>query len=258
MSQATTTVRHAARGAETEPHTEGPGATRIFASVVGTLAALAGIEHGVGEILQGSVPPESIVIESWPASEAFEILGGEPAMTVVPNLVATGILAIAVSVILGVWAVGFADRRRGGLVLILLSLLLFLVGGGFGPPLIGVIAGIAATGIGAVPRRRPGTLGRALGTAWAWILGAAVLGYLGLVPGIPLLATFGGVESAALVAALGLFAFAALFLALAAARARDRMVLPRESFSREAGWPVPASPGPTYGPGGGERHDGGG
>ena len=73
-------------------------ATRTVVSTFGLLAGLAGIEHGLGEILQGSVGPEGPVIESWPDSKAFEILGGEPAMTVIPNLLVTGIVAVIVAV----------------------------------------------------------------------------------------------------------------------------------------------------------------
>ena len=73
-------------------------ATRTVVSTFGLLAGLAGIEHGVGEILQGSVRPEGPVIESWPDSKAFEILGGEPALTVIPNLLVTGIAAVIVAV----------------------------------------------------------------------------------------------------------------------------------------------------------------
>ena len=46
-------------------------------------AALAAVEHGVGEILQGFGPPDAVVIQSGPDSPAFASLSGEPAMTVV-------------------------------------------------------------------------------------------------------------------------------------------------------------------------------
>ena len=74
-----------------------PRATKITVAVLGLLVAFAGIEHGVGEIMQGPVAPESLVIESWRDVTAFAQLGGEPALTVIPNLVITGILAIGVS-----------------------------------------------------------------------------------------------------------------------------------------------------------------
>jgi len=198
-------------------------ATRTVVSTFGLLAGLAGIEHGVGEILQGSVRPAGPVIESWPDSKAFEILGGEPAMTVIPNLLVTGIAAVIVAVAVVVWSVRFVDRRHGGLVLILLCVLLLLVGGGFGPPLIGVIAGFGATRIGAAPRRRPGRVSQAVGRVWPWVLAAAVLGYLSLLPGTILLDQLLGVDNPGLVPALSAFSFAGLILALAAARAEDHV-----------------------------------
>ena len=197
-------------------------ATRIVVSTFGVLVALAGIEHGVGEILQGSVRPEGLAFESWADSEAFEVLSGEPAMTIVPNLLVTGILAVIAAVAVGIWSLGFVERRHGGLVLILLSVLLLLVGGGFGPPLIGVIIGIGATRIGAPSGRRPGRVFRALGGAWAWILVIGVLGYLSLVPGTVVLSAVWGVDNPALVLGFTAVAFAGLILALVAARARDR------------------------------------
>lgn len=197
-------------------------ATRTVVSTFGVLAGLVGIEHGVGEILQGSVRPEGLVIESWPDSAAFEILAGEPALTVIPNLLVAGIAAVVVSVVLALWAVRFVDRRHGGLVLILLSVLLLLVGGGFGPPLLGVIIGVGATRMGVASRRPPGRLSRAVARVWRWALGAAVLGYLSLLPGTILLNQLVGVDNPGLVYSLSTFSFAALILTLVAARAADR------------------------------------
>jgi hypothetical protein len=162
-------------------------ATHLSASTFGALAGLAGIEHGVGEILQGNRATGGIVIESWPESALFRILGGEPALTLVPNLLVTGILAVVVSLALLVWAVGFVQRRHGGLMMILLSIAMFLVGGGFGSALVGVIAGMVGTRITA-----PHTWWRAhlsvnaqrvLAAAWPWSFGAAVLAWLTLLPG---------------------------------------------------------------------------
>jgi hypothetical protein len=198
-------------------------ATRIVVSTFGAVVAFAGIEHGVGEILQGPVAPAGLAIESWPDVKAFEILGGEPAMTVVPNLLVTGVLAVIVALALGVWSVKFVERRHGGLVLIGLSVLLLLVGGGFGPPLMGIILGVAATRIGAPSRRPPGSVARAVARLWPWALGAGVLGYLGLVPGVVLLSWFFGVSDSNLVLGLIAVSFAALLVAPVAARAHDRV-----------------------------------
>ena len=122
-------------------------ATKVVISVFSIVLGLAGIEHGIGEVLQGNIAPGGIVVKSWGESTLFSILAGEPAMTVIPNLLITGALAIIVSLSIMVWAVAFVQRKNGGLVLIFLSILLLLVGGGFGPPLIGIIVGTAGTRI---------------------------------------------------------------------------------------------------------------
>ena len=69
-------------------------ATRVTVSTFGVLAGIAGIEHGIGELLQGNVAPNGLVIESWAGSELFRILAGEPAMTLIPNLLASGIRSV--------------------------------------------------------------------------------------------------------------------------------------------------------------------
>jgi hypothetical protein len=183
---------------------------------------LAGVEHGVGEFLQGSVAPDELFIMSWPDAAAMDILSGEPAMTLIPNLLVTGVLAVAVGLTVTAWSIWFAHRRHGGLMLIGLSVLLLLVGGGIAPPIMGLVVGAVAARIGTTPRRQVGRTGRALAAAWPWFLAGAVLGYLGLVPGMPL-ASLIGVTSEGMVIGLATFAFANLALALTAARAHDRM-----------------------------------
>lgn len=220
-------------------------ATRIVVSSLGTIAALAGAEHGVGEIRQGSVNPGSIWIESWPDTEAFEILSGEPAMTLIPNLAVTGVVAIVVSALLGIWAIRYIGHRRGPLVLAILSLLLMLVGGGFGPPLIGMISAVGARSIRR-PRSEPvGALRTSLAAIWPVLLAITVASYFSLVPGLVLASHWTGFESSGLTALLTLVSFAGVFLTLVAANAHDRLEA-AESRAPEAtkstGRPLPVRP----------------
>lgn len=69
-------------------------AERLVASIFGVLSGLGGITHGVDETLQGNVAPDGIVINSWTQGAIATNMGGEPAMTIVPNLMVTGILDI--------------------------------------------------------------------------------------------------------------------------------------------------------------------
>jgi hypothetical protein len=196
-------------------------ATRTAVSALGVIVGLAGLEHGVGEILQGSGQPGSVVIQSWPDSQAFAPLSGEPAMTVVPDLLVAGVLTLVLSVVVMVWSVGFAHRRHGGWILPGLSVLLLIVGGGFAPPLIGVLLAVASVRAGRTVRRQPGAVRRWLGRGWLPVLAATVAVYLAVFPGVPLLSQYAGVRSAALVSVLVACSFVGLILTLVAARAHD-------------------------------------
>jgi hypothetical protein len=117
----------------------------VLASALGIFAGLGGgVLHGIGEVLQGSVAPNGIMIEAWPA---LRVVAGEPAMTLVPNLLLTGILAIVMGIIVTIWAAMFIEHERGGLILILLSIAMLLVGGGLVPVLFGIAAGVIAAAL---------------------------------------------------------------------------------------------------------------
>ena len=137
---------------------------------------MAGIEHGYFEMVQGRVQPEGLMIASMgpPCVPAQSWNQCEPAMTIIPDFLITGILAIIFSLIIVVWSAFFVQRRHGGLVLILLSIPLLLFGGGIFPPLIGLIAGALGTRI-----HKPldpegsclsGGLLRFLAALWPWSL----------------------------------------------------------------------------------------
>jgi hypothetical protein len=201
-------------------------ATRVTVSTFGALAGLAGIEHGLGEVLQGNVAPEGVMISSWPQSELFRVLAGEPAMTIVPNLLVTGILAIFISVVFLVWATIFVQRKHGGLVLIALSVVMLLVGAGFGPPILGIIVGVAATRINAPFRwwRTHLSTGssRLLSNLWPWCFVAGVIAWLLLLPGTIILDFFFGVNIPdVIVYVLTLCAFGLLLLTVSAGFAYD-------------------------------------
>jgi hypothetical protein len=83
-----------------------------LSSTLGILAGIMAIEHGIGEVLEGYRPTESVFILSWPNSAFFEIMSGEPAMTVIPNYLVTGLLAILFSSIFLVLFVKSSHERK--------------------------------------------------------------------------------------------------------------------------------------------------
>ncbi len=200
-------------------------ATRVLASTIGAFMALGGIEHGIGEILQGPVAPDGLMILSWPRSEFFQSLGGEPAMTVIPNMLVTGVLAILVSTAMLSWSVLFIHRKHGGLIMILLSIAALLVGGGIFPPVFGILIGAIATKIHSPLtwwRTHLSTgIRRFLAKLWPWSYGICVTAWLCVLPGVPLMETVFGVYSLTVTLAIMCIALGTFLLTIFAGFAHD-------------------------------------
>jgi hypothetical protein len=205
-------------------------ATRVLISTFGAFVGLSGIEHGLGELLQGNVPPAGIFFPSWPDAAFFHVLAGEPAITLLPNLLITGILAIFFSTLYLICAVGFVHRKYGGLALIGLSVVMLPVGAGVFPPVLGLLIGLAATRLqGSLTwfklHLSPG-LRSALMKLWPWSFGACLLAWLGMLPGVPVLDYFFGINNPDLIFALLLGMFGFLFLTVISGVARDEFIKP--------------------------------
>src|SRR5574342_868342 len=124
-------------------------ATKSVATWFGITAGVGGLEHGYFEILQGSTKPQGLMIASMgPPCVPEEIWNTcEPAMTVIPNFLITGILSVILGLLILVWSAGIVSRKNGGMVLLLLSVASLLFGGGIFPPLIGIVGGAAGVKI---------------------------------------------------------------------------------------------------------------
>ena len=159
-------------------------ATRIVATWLGLVAGIAGLEHGYFEILQGNTRPASLAFSSMgPPCDAAKIWNAcEPAMSIVPNFLITGILAMLLGLAVIVWSAAFVQRKYGGLALILLSIALLLLGGGFFPPLIGLIGGAAGTQINRPIGGNPGRVTRFASRLWPWPLVVLLIWLLGQFP----------------------------------------------------------------------------
>jgi hypothetical protein len=205
-------------------------ATRVVVSTFGAIMGVAGIEHGAGEILQGNVAPAGIAFLSWPDSELFSIMGGEPALTIVPNLLITGVLAIILSTVFLIWSTILVERNNAGLVMIPLAIAMLLFGGGFFPPVLAMGIGLVGTRINAYHKwwRRvlSAASGQLIGMVWRCSLGIGATCWLLLFPGTVLAAYLLGaynVDAAApnLVLWLAIPAFTFMLLAIFTGFARD-------------------------------------
>jgi hypothetical protein len=191
-------------------------ATRVTASVIAVLAALTSVVHGYREILFGSTPTGGVLLASVGA------------FTLIPNYLVTGIATILVSLSIIVWTVGFLGSRRGPIVLLLLVVALFLVGGGFAHVIAFALAWALATRIGkplvwwrrVLPNRRRNVLSR----LWPALFAVSLLSF-GLGIAIWLFDYMPGmgdaIQKVHLTWALLLVGLAALLVTVAAAFARD-------------------------------------
>ncbi len=154
-------------------------AVSATAAVFGVYAGILGMEHGYFETLQRNAVPKGLKIMAVSPSELPFPFGHEPAMTVVPSFLVTGILALAVGFAIILWSAAFLRTKHGAAVLFLLSVLLLLVGGGFGPMSLLITACIGASRINKpltwCRAHLPACLGRVLAKTWIWWFAAALL-----------------------------------------------------------------------------------
>lgn len=105
-------------------------ATRITVATLGTIFGISGMNHGFFEILQGNVPTGGLWISAIGKAQQMWPHGNEPAFTLIPNFLMTGIAAMLVGLAIMIGSLGFVHRKNGPTVFILLFILLLLVGGG--------------------------------------------------------------------------------------------------------------------------------
>ena len=159
-------------------------ATKTVAMWFGIAAGIAGLEHGYFEILQGNMRPTNLAFPSMgpPCDPAVMWNACEPALSILPNFLLTGILAMLLGLAMIVWSAAFVQHKHGGLVLILLSMALLLFGGGFFPPLIGIIGGAAGTRINRPVSGNPGRVTCFAAKLWPWPLVVLLVWLLGQFP----------------------------------------------------------------------------
>ena len=88
------------------------------------------MSHGFFEILQGSVPTGGLLISAIGEAQKMWPHGDEPAFTLIPNFLSTGIAAMIIGLTIIIWSLGFVHKKNGPTVFILLFILLLVVGGG--------------------------------------------------------------------------------------------------------------------------------
>jgi len=78
---------------------------QVMAVLCGGIAGIGGFTHGAGEVVQGRGSTAGIVFNSWAETRIARNLGGEPATSVIPDLLLTGIVTIVTSLAVLAWSV---------------------------------------------------------------------------------------------------------------------------------------------------------
>jgi hypothetical protein len=163
---------------------------KITASALGALAGVSGLISGYYEILQGDLAPSGLWNSFIGPSYSMYDNGVYEVLTVVPSFHLTGLLAMVVSSVALVWALGFLHRKHGAPVMLLLAVTQCLVGGAWVLDL-GIFTSILATRINNPldwwRTHLPEKAQKILAQLWPWsvvaysilsvmLLGATVLG----------------------------------------------------------------------------------
>ncbi len=200
-------------------------ATHVVAATLGVFGGLLSLEHGYFELLQGNAAPGGILISAiGPPCELSRAWHAcEPALTLVPSLAITGVLAILVGLFVVLVAALGLRAKHGPRLLIVLALLQLLVGGGIIPVFWELVAAGVAPRSAAPPDWWRARLAiawqRSFARLWPWALVAFVAwGLLQWVVGTLFNDCMLHLAGPALLVTLGL-----LLLAIATGFARDAL-----------------------------------
>ena len=155
----------------------------------------------------------------------------ETALTIIPSFLISGILSMILGVLVTIWAVAYVDTKYGAPVLLFLSIALFLVGGGFAPIFLTVLAFVAAMQINK-PHKfwrscAPVGLRNLMAKLWPWTLIISVVSFVIAVEiaifGDPVLGSVGAETAYLIQFSLGLAMLILAIVALPAANAHDAL-----------------------------------
>ena len=119
--------------------------TLVVSGILGVVGAFIGAYHGYGEILQGNDTPRGIMINAFggPNCPPQGTANCFPAMTILPTaFMVVGILTVVVAIVTLAAAIMSAMGKTRGLALLVASIILLLVGGGFLAPILGIVGAI--------------------------------------------------------------------------------------------------------------------
>lgn len=119
---------------------KGSNPMKVSTVILITYTAIIGFIHGVGEILQAGSKSNSYLIHALDVADPDQVWhAGLPAFSVIHDFLISGIITILISIAIIIF-VNLLIKSNYFKFFPLLFILLFLFGGGFVPPFIGIIS----------------------------------------------------------------------------------------------------------------------
>jgi hypothetical protein len=162
----------------------------VLVKTLGIIAGCVGIEHGIGELLQGFDRVYNVFILSWPHSAFFKIMAGEPAFTLFPVFFLAGFFSIIFSLLFVIMILFLLTKKYALPGLLMAIGLMFISGAGFGTTLLGISACLIATknqsGL-TLWSKIPGKINILFSKIWIYSYTLCITGWISLFPGAPVI-----------------------------------------------------------------------
>jgi len=150
---------------------------KVSTIVLITYSAIIGLIHGVGEILQAGNKSNSNLIYALAVADPDKVWhAGLPAYSMISDFLISGIITVLISIIIVIFA-NFLIESNYFKICPLLFILLFLFGGGFVPPFIGIISSTyyVIKRKSKMKNKQPSLLRKLIAKLWIYLISVLVL-----------------------------------------------------------------------------------
>jgi len=150
---------------------------KVSTVVLITYTAIIGFIHGVGEILQAGSKSNSNLTYALDVTDPDKFWhAGLPAFSVIPDFLISGIITVLISIAIVIFAYLLIESNYFKFFP-LLFILLFLFGGGFVPPFIGIVTSIfyAIKKKSNRNDKQPSFLKKLIAKSWIYLIAVLIL-----------------------------------------------------------------------------------
>jgi hypothetical protein len=149
---------------------------KVSTVVLITYTAIIGFIHGVGEIFQAGSQATSNLIFALDVADPEKVWhGGLPAFTLIPDFLISGIITVLISIAIIV-LVNLLIKSKYFIFFPLIFIFLFLFGGGFVPPFIGIISSAyySIQKRSSMNTKQPTLLRKIIAQLWIYLISALI------------------------------------------------------------------------------------